>query len=95
MRMIFFILLLAACDASPAPQMLGADSVKVTVGGRDYRVWRRGKAFEVVRSGWASRAERAGLPAVMLQVVAEVTGCKPTPLQGDSGEIRGTLSACK
>lgn len=95
MRMIILILLLAACDASPAPQMIGAQSVKVAVDGRDYTVWRNGTAFEVVRHGWASVAERPQIKETMLQVVQQVTGCKPLPTQGDSGEIRGRLSSCR
>lgn len=95
MGMIFLILLLAACDASPAPQMIGAQSVKVTVDGRDYTVWRQGSAFEVVRHGWASRADQPQIKETMLQVVRQVTGCNPLPTQGDSGEIRGRLSSCR
>ncbi|MGV8989597.1 MAG: hypothetical protein ACOH2H_25605 [Cypionkella sp.] len=95
MRMIFLILLLAACDASPAPQMMGAKSVKVTVGAHDYTVWRDGTAFEVVRHGRASRAERPELEATMLAVVKQVTGCTPLPVKSDSGEVRGRLTACK
>ena len=95
MRMIFLILLLAACDASPAPQMIGSKSVKVTVGAHDYTVWRDGTAFEVVRHGWASVAERPEVEATMLVVVKQVTGCTPLPTRSDSGEIRGRLSACK
>ncbi len=95
MRLIFLMLLLAACDASPAPQMMGAQSVKTTVDGRDYTVWRRGSAFEIVRHGWAKRADQPGIEAAMLLIVAQVTHCTPRVERGDSGEIRGTLSACK
>jgi hypothetical protein len=95
MRMIFLILLLAACSASPAPLMMGAQKVNVTVGAHDYTVWRRDKAFEVVRLGYATRAEMPGIEATMLAVVAQVTGCTPHVQTGDSGEARGTLSSCK
>lgn len=95
MRMIFLILLLAACDASPAPQMIGSQSTKVTVDGRDYTIWRNGTAFEIVRHGWAPVAERPVIEGRMAEIVAQVTGCKPNIVQGDSGEMRGRLSACK
>jgi hypothetical protein len=95
MRLICLILLLAACDASPAPMMLGAQKVNVAVGGHDYVVWRRDKAFEVVRLGYAPRAHQAGIKATMLAVVAQVTGCIPNVTSGDSGEMRGTLTACQ
>ena len=95
MRMFLLIFLLAACDASPAPQMMGATTVNVTVAGRDYTVWRQSKAFEVVRHGWASPGAHTEIRATMLAVVAKVTGCMPSVQTGDSGEMRGTLSACK
>ena len=95
MRLILLSLLLAACDASPAPQMMGASSVNVTVDGRAYTVWRRDRAFEVVRHGWAARADQPGIEATMLAVVMKVTGCNAHVESGDSGEMRGTLTACK
>ncbi len=95
MRPLLLILFLAACDASPAPQMMGANSVRVTVGAHDYTVWRRDKTFEVVRFGYASRAEMPEIRATMLAVVMQVTGCNAHVEQGDSGEMRGTLTACK
>ena len=95
MRMIWLIFLLAACDASPGPQMMGVTSVDVTVVGRNYTIWRRDKTFEVVRHGWASPGAHAEIRATMLAVVAKSTGCEPHVTTGDSGEKRGTLSACK
>lgn len=94
MRMFLFILLLAACDASPAPQMIGSNRTKVTVDGRDYTIWRHGTAFEIVRHGWAPRADRPVIMARMVGIVAQVTGCKPHAVQGDSAEMRGRLNAC-
>lgn len=95
MRLILLIFFLAACDASPAPQMMGATRVNVAVAGRDYTVWRQDKAFEVVRHGWATPKEHTEIRATMLAVVARTTGCIPHVTTGDSGEMRGTLSACK
>jgi hypothetical protein len=95
MRIMILILLLAACDASPAPQMIGARSVKVTVDGRDYTVWREGTAFEVVRHGYVGIADQPQVKVTMLEVVRQVTGCTPLPTQGDSGEMRGRLSSCR
>ena len=95
MRMILLIFLLTACDASPAPQMMAAKGVNVTVAGRDYTVWRQDNAFEVVRHGWVNPGAHEEIRATMLAVVAKVTGCKPNVQTGDSGEMRGTLSACK
>jgi hypothetical protein len=95
MRLISLTLLLAACSASPAPLMMGAQKVNVTVRAHDYTVWRRDKAFEVVRQGYATRAEMPEIEATMLAVVAKVTGCTPKVETGDSGGARGTLTACK
>ena len=95
MRRIWLIFLLGACDASPAPQMMGAASINATVGGRDYTVWRQDKAFEVVRHGWACPGQYVEIRATMLALVAKSTGCEPHVTTGDSGEMRGTLSACK
>ncbi len=95
MRYLVFLLALAACDASPAWQMTGAPSQRVTVGGHDYTVWRKDGAFEIVRHGYAPRAEQGAVKATMLQVVAQVTGCTPRVESGDSGEMRGRLTACK
>ena len=95
MRLVVLFLLLAACDASPAPQMMGAQKVDAAVYGHDYVVWRRDKAFEIVRMGYARRSEQPAIRATMLSVVAQVTGCTPHVDTGDSGEMRGTLTACQ
>lgn len=89
---LLLLLLLAACD-SPAPQMLGGQELKVTRGGRDYAVYLKGRMAEVIRFGWADRAELPAIRAQMLALIPEVTGCVPMPstLQGDSGEIRARL----
>lgn len=95
MRIILTCLLLTACTASPNVTFIGTPGVEVSADGRSYTVWRRDKKFEVVRHGWAKLSERDDIMATMLDVVAQVTGCRPHYISGDSGEMRGTLSACK
>lgn len=95
MRMILLALLLTACAAAPNVTFMGTPGVEVSANGRSYTVWRQDRKFEVVRHGWAKPAERDDIMATMLDVVRQVTGCTPHYLSGDSGEMRGTLSACK
>ena len=94
MRYLLILGLLAACDASPSWQMRGAESTRVTVGAHDYDVYRQDKKFEVIRHGWASRAEQPQVRETMLLVVSQVTGCTPVVETGDSGEMRGRLTSC-
>ena len=90
----FPILALAACTASPAPQMWGAESKRVEVAGRSYTVWWTHKAVEVVRHGWASPGEHQAIRAAMIGLIPTVTGCRllEHSLKGDSGEMRGAIS---
>ena len=95
MRWILLLFLLAACANSPSPKMVGAQSVSVRIDGRDYTIWRKGKNFEIVRYGWAAKDDRQRVEETMLATVQQVTGCKARVQRGDSGEIHGTLIACK
>ncbi len=83
---------LAACD-SPAPQMWGGQELRVTRGGRNYAIHLRGNLVEVIRFGWASRAEQPAIRQQMVALIPEATGClaSPASLAGDSGEIRARL----
>ena len=94
MRIMILLLLLAACEASPAWQMTGGTQQEVTLQGWRFTVWRKEDRFEVIRHGYAQRSEQAALPELMLQAVVQATGCKPRVDSGDSGEIRGRLTAC-
>lgn len=94
MRYLLALLLLVACEASPQWQMAGAESTRVTVGGHDYAVYRIENRFEVIRYGYAPRAEQADIRRTMLLVVRQVTGCTPEVDTGDSGEMRGRLTSC-
>lgn len=87
------LLLLAACGAQPAPHMLGALRKDVTVDGRQYVVYQKEKTVEVIRLGYARNGEHAAIRAAMIGLIEPTTGCKlnQRSLQGDSGEMRGTI----
>lgn len=93
MKALWFLVFLAACGAQPAPQFLGAQRTDVVRDGRNYTVYRKGNKVEVIRLGYAVRGEHQAIRATMISLIPEVTGCKlnEASLQGDSGEMRGTL----
>jgi hypothetical protein len=93
MKALIPLLFLAAC-ASPAPEFMGATRTDVTVKGRDYTVFQKGERVEVIRLGYARRGEHQEIRATMIELIPRVTGCKlrETTLQGDSGEMRGSVS---
>ena len=86
-------LLLAACGAQPAPEMFGAVRKEVTVDGRQYVVFHKQNRVEVIRLGYARNGEHAGIRTAMIGLIEPTTGCKlnQRSLQGDSGEMRGTI----
>jgi hypothetical protein len=86
---------LAACGASPAPEfMVGATRTDVNVNGRNYTVFQKGERVEVIRLGYATRGQHQEIRATMIELIPRVTGCnlQESTLQGDSGEMRGSLS---
>ena len=93
MNRILALLLLTACGAQPAPEFFGAKRVDVTRDGRQFTVFHTEKRVEVIRLGWAARGEHQAIRATMIALIPEVTGCKliESNLQGDSGEMRGSL----
>ena len=97
MRVVFALVFLAACGASPAPEFFGADRHEITLGGIDFVVLQKGDRAEVVRLGYLSRAARAPVPALMIEAAETTTGCKVlrdsivTGLPGDTGEARMDL----
>ncbi len=93
MRWLFPLMLLAACGASPAVEFMGATRTDVTVDGRSYAVFQKGDRVEVIRLGYARRGEHQAIRATMIELIPEVTGCRlrDHTLQGDSGEMRGSL----
>ncbi|MDX5403147.1 MAG: hypothetical protein LPJ93_12225 [Rhodobacterales bacterium] len=90
---LVLLLFLAACGASPAPEFMGAERTDVTVNGRAYTVFQKGKRVEVIRLGYARRGEHQEIRATMIELIPRVTGCKlrEATLTGDSGEMRGSL----
>lgn len=88
---------LAACGASPAVEFMNATRTDVTVNGRDYTVFQKGERVEVIRLGYARRGEHQEIRATMIELIPRVTGCtlQETTLQGDSGEMRGSLNCPK
>lgn len=93
MKALGLFLFLAAC-ASPAPEFLGATKTEVTRDGRSYVVMQKGERVEVIRLGYAKRGEHQAIRAAMIELIPEVTGCtlREATLQGDSGEMRGSLN---
>ncbi len=97
MRLVLALLLLAACGASPAPDMFGALRSEVTRGGMDFVVFQQGSAVEVVRMGYLSRPQRRAVPALMAEAAEVATGCRviansmTTKIPGDTGVARFAL----
>lgn len=93
-RFLFLLpMVIAACGAQPAPEFLGAKRVDVTRNGRAYTVYFTSRRVEVIRLGYARPGEHQAIRATMLALIPEITHCTPLPatLQGDSGEMRGTI----
>jgi hypothetical protein len=86
-------LALAACDASPAPEFFGARRTETVVEGRRYVVYQKDNRVAVVRLGQARNGEHGRIRATMIGLIEPVTGCtlNERSLQGDSGEMRGTI----
>ena len=90
---LILLVFLTACGASPAPEFLGATRTDVNLNGRDYTVFQKGERVEVIRLGYARRGEHQEIRATMIELIPRVTGCKlrDSTLDGDSGEMRGSL----
>ena len=91
---LILLAFLSACGASPAPEFFGATRTDVTLNGRDYTVFQKGERVEVIRLGYARRGDNQQIRATMIELIPRVTGCRlrETTLQGDSGEMRGSLN---
>jgi hypothetical protein len=93
MKRLALCSLLAACGAQPAPEFFAANRTDVQRDGRSFTVFHTDKRVEVIRHGYARAGEHLGLRAVMIDLIPEVTGCNlvESTLQGDSGEMRGSI----
>ncbi len=87
------VAVLLGCGAQPAPEFFGAKRSEVSRDGRSYVVFHTDKRVEVVRLGYAPRGTHQAIRATMIDLIPEVTGCKlvDSTLQGDSGEMRGSI----
>ena len=94
MKRLIPLIFIAGCGASPAPEFMNATRTDITVNGRSYTVFQKGERVEVIRLGYARRSDQQEIRATMIELIPTVTGCKirENSLQGDSGEMRGTLS---
>jgi hypothetical protein len=92
-----FPLILMACGAQPAPEFFGATRTDVMRNGRQYTVFHTESRVEVIRLGYARNGEHQEIRAEMIPLIPEVTGCKlnEASLQGDSGEMRGSIRCPK
>jgi len=92
MKALWIFPLLAAC-ASPAPEFMSAQRIDTEMNGRDYTVFFTEKRAQIIRLGYAKRGEHAGIRADMVALIPQVTGCRlsESSLQGDSGEMRGSI----
>lgn len=73
--------------------MWGAERFEVTRDGRQYVLFLKDNQVEIIRLGYATRGEHAGIRATMLALIPEVTGCRlnEASATGDSGEIRARV----
>lgn len=97
MKALILLLILAGCGAQPAPEFFNATRVDLSREGRQYTVFYTEKRVEVIRQGYAQKVEREDIRAQMIALIPEVTGCKLNEhsLQGDSGEMRGSIRCPK
>ena len=84
---------LAAGGAQRASEFFAAKRADVSRDGRSYTVFYTDKRVEVIRLGFAQRGSHQAIRATMIALIPEVTGCKlvESTLQGDSGEMRGSI----
>jgi hypothetical protein len=61
---------------------------------RQYVVFKKENAVEIIRLGYARRADFPAIRADMIALIPEVTGCRlvEATLQGDSGEMRARIT---
>jgi hypothetical protein len=90
-------MILTACGAQPAPEFFNAKRADVIRDGRQYTVFHTENRVEIIRLGYAKRGEHQAIRAAMIDLIPQVTGCtlNDRSLQGDSGEMRGSIRCPK
>lgn len=95
-RVFLLVLLVAsvvtACD-SPSPLMQGATRHEVALDGYRFTIWQKRYQVEIIRHGFAPRADQRWLRALMLEAARESTGCaiQGDSIEGDTGVLRARL----
>jgi hypothetical protein len=86
-------LALVGCN-QPSPAIWGAQATQVQAAGYDMTLWRRGDQVEIIRHGYAPRADQRHLRDAMAQAIIDTTGCalRAGTLEGDTGVLRATLA---
>lgn len=86
------VMLLAACD-SPSPWMQGGTRHEVLLEGYRFTIWHQGNAVEIIRHGYAARADQPRLRPLMAQAARQATGCslRPGSVEGDTGVLRAHI----
>ena len=89
----FCFSLLSSCGASPAPEFFGAERIDVERDGRTYSLFFTESRVEIIRQGYAANGEHQAIRSTMISLIPEITGCSliESSLQGDSGELRGSI----
>lgn len=77
-RALIALVLMSAC-ASPAPEFLGAQEMRVVVEGTRIAVFRKGDLAQAIRLDRAGRAEQPLMRARLFRAVEQATGCAALP----------------
>ena len=90
---LLFLIALAACD-SPSPAMRDGQRYEQQLEGYRFTIWRKGNSIEVIRHGYAPRADQTRLKDVMAEAAIRATGCAlvPQSIEGDTGVLRARLA---
>ncbi len=94
MRYLLLIMIaLSGCD-SPSPALHSGQSYEHQLEGYRFTVWRKGNSIEVIRHGYAPRADQTRLKDVMAEAAIHATGCAlvPQSIEGDTGVLRARLA---
>lgn len=89
MRVLVFLLLLAAC-ATPSLRMMGAVRHDIRLKGMDFAVFHKDDRAEVVRLTFVARPSVTVIRPLMEQAAAHTTGCTVIPFSATAKVPRDT-----